>query len=102
MVRSVARALASSAHHRHCRALPQCIIHVQSAYNENHCVWHSDLAIHGATPHDTVSSWYFNNSASSDAAAMRRIENCGRFGCDSFCQSYTYSIGRTHSIGERT
>eukprot|EP00946_MAST-07B_sp_MAST-7B-sp1_P001554 g1554.t1 len=92
MVRSVARALASSAHHRRTAGafVSQCIIHVQSAYNENHCVWHGDLVIHGATPHDTVSSWYFNdNMHHATTTAMRRIENCGHFGCDSFCQSYT-------------
>ena len=91
MAASVNQALASTAHHQRTAGafVSQCIIHVQSAYNENHDVWHGGLTVGGATPHDTVSAWYFNQDGP-PGEKTRQIEDCGLFGCNAFCQSYTF------------
>ena len=58
---SIRTALDSTGHHKQSSGafVSQCIIHVQSAFNENHDVWHGMLRVNGKTPHDIVSEWYF-------------------------------------------
>ena len=82
---SIGVALDSTEHHKKTAGtfVSQCIIHVQSVINENHDVWHGMLRINGGTPHDVVSEWYFGGGKG------KSIENCGRFGCNRYCQTYT-------------
>ena len=85
MKESIQKALVSTTHHAKTAGtfVSQCIIHVQSSYNEYHDVWHDKLYVNGLTPHDVVSDWYFRNTGG------RVIEDCGSFGCNPYCQSYT-------------
>ncbi len=108
MKKSIQLALKSSSHHANTAGafVSQCIIHVQSVFNENHDVWNNQLVINGKTPHDVVSEWYFGTTISSRSSSATtnnksiddsnnidgngiEIEDCGDFGCNVFCQSYT-------------
>ena len=84
---SIRSALESTRHHKQTSGafVSQCIIHVQSAFNENHDVWHGMLRVNEETPHDVVSEWYFGLGKGIS------IEDCGYFGCNKFCQTYTLS-----------
>ena len=88
---SIRLALTSTPHHQRSAGafVSQCIIHVQSVFNENHDVWHGALTINGDTPHDVVSRWYFNTDG------KRTIEDCGTFGCNKFCQTFTAKVRKT-------
>lgn len=85
MKRSISSAMKSSPHHVRTAGtfVSQCIIHVQSVYNEHHDVWHDQLFIKGKTPHDVVTEWYFGQGSG------QAMEDCGSFGCNKYCQSYT-------------
>ena len=85
MKESIQKALVSTTHHAKTAGtfVSQCIIHVQSSYNKYHDVWHDKLYVNGSTPHYVVSDWYFRNTGG------RVIEDCGSFGCNPYCQSYT-------------
>ena len=56
MRKAIAGALVSTPHHVASAGafVSQCIIHVQSDFNEKHCVWHDELFIDGiliCSPH---------------------------------------------------
>ena len=56
-----------------------CIIHVQSAFNENHVAWHN-ITVGGATPSDVVADWL----AGRPAVVVEDVDFPGNPQCQSF------------------